>query len=382
MAKITRFNGNLEPFGADAVGTERTVFGDTTQSNDLTDNINAGFRRGWGVLSAGAKPPKQWFNGAMFTVIQVLAYLHQMGIAEWNGEQEYQEGSAAIDNGSVYICKTADHTSATSPENDTTNWSRLLKLADSSSDATADKLALRDENGTFKVGEATDPAHPALSGSARNTVTVTGDHTVAAPTAYGQQTVNVDAATATITLPDGVPEGGRILVRKINSTQGTVSIASSGSDTITRAGLTSVSLNADGDNWLLEKVSATRWELVDGVESGENSDGTFYRYHDGNQSCFIILTFTTDINVPQGELFRSDDEIIWEFPREFVGDIRDVYVPIPQVAVNGGVNVFVTRGRDTTTDTSRASYALLRPTFTNQVLDRELSCSAFGRWYE
>ena len=130
MAKITRFNGNLEAFAKDAQGQERTVFNNTTQSDDLTTNLTNDFIRGWGVLPEDDKPPKQWFNGAMFTATQLLAYLHQMGVAEWNAAQEYQIGSAAIHNGSIYICKTANHTSATNPVSDGANWKKDLDVND------------------------------------------------------------------------------------------------------------------------------------------------------------------------------------------------------------------------------------------------------------
>ena len=148
------------------------------------------------------------------------------------------------------------------------------------------------------------------------TVTVTGNHTVAAPPAYGTSIVNVDAATATITIPEDVPVGGRIHVRKINSTQGTVAIERSGSDTITRAALTSVRLNADGDHWLLQKVSSTRWELVGGVESGSNGNGDYVRQADGTtlmQSVNIVLsTFLS------GSTLGTD---LWSFPAEATGGV-------------------------------------------------------------
>jgi len=49
MGKIDRYNGNLEAFAADALSTERTIFGDTAQSDTLDDNITTDFLRGWGL---------------------------------------------------------------------------------------------------------------------------------------------------------------------------------------------------------------------------------------------------------------------------------------------------------------------------------------------
>lgn len=134
MAKIVRYDGEVKAFGIDATTTERTVFGSPSASpvtsDTLNDNLNADFMRGWGILAPGAKPPKQYFNGALFTATQFIAYLHQMGIPEWNGAQEYHIGSASIFSGKVYFCKTNTHKSITDPSTDTVNWSKGLDVTD------------------------------------------------------------------------------------------------------------------------------------------------------------------------------------------------------------------------------------------------------------
>ena len=124
---------------------------------------------------------------------------------------------------------------------------------------------------------------------------VTGNHTATAPTAIGRTTVIVDATTATITIPDGVPIGGEILVKKIASAQGTITIARSGSDVFTRASLTSVTLNADGDFWLLQKVSATRWDLIDGVEIITSGIYHVLKYSNGTMIQNASVTETVDV---------------------------------------------------------------------------------------
>jgi len=48
MSKITRYNGNLKAFASEATGTERTIFGDTAQSDTLDANITFELLRGWG----------------------------------------------------------------------------------------------------------------------------------------------------------------------------------------------------------------------------------------------------------------------------------------------------------------------------------------------
>lgn len=102
MAKITRYNGNLPAFASAAPGTERTIFGDTAQANDLTSQINADFLRGWGIVGPSDQPALEDFNGAMYTHGQLLAYLHQMGVAEWNVSQEYPAGGLANVSGLLY----------------------------------------------------------------------------------------------------------------------------------------------------------------------------------------------------------------------------------------------------------------------------------------
>ena len=152
---------------------------------------------------------------------------------------------------------------------------------------------------------------------------VTGNHTATAPTAIGRTTVIVDATTATITIPDGVPIGGEILVKKIDSTQGTITIARSGSDVFTRASLTSVTLNADGDFWLLQKVSATRWDLVDGVESGSNTNGIYKRSSDGSiEQRLAVFNISTYANA------STLGTQTWTFPS----------VAVSGVAWHGGIH--------------------------------------------
>lgn len=103
MAKITRVNGNVQAFASAALGTERTVFGDVAQSNDLTAQFTASFLRGWGIVGPSDEPALEDFNGAMYTHGQLLAYLHQMGVAEYNAAQEYHVGSATQTGGGFYL---------------------------------------------------------------------------------------------------------------------------------------------------------------------------------------------------------------------------------------------------------------------------------------
>ena len=125
MAKIDRYNGNVRAFAADSLGTERTVFGATTQSDTLDGNITLDLLRGWGIVGVNENPTKQDFNGLAFTLGQLIAYLHQRGVPEWNALQEFHSNSITQFGGAIYFCNTDDHVSATDPSSDTTNWDDL-----------------------------------------------------------------------------------------------------------------------------------------------------------------------------------------------------------------------------------------------------------------
>lgn len=123
MAKITRYQGDLEAFGSNAVGQERVIFGDTdaAQSDDLTDNINADLLRGWGALPLGNKPPREWFTSVHWVSTQLSAYLHQIGIAEWHIDQEYHTGSTANISGFLFE-SLSDSNVGNDPQSDAVNW--------------------------------------------------------------------------------------------------------------------------------------------------------------------------------------------------------------------------------------------------------------------
>jgi len=127
MPKITRPDTNVQGFGTTTDGTGRTIYGSETQSDDLTANLSAEYLKGWNVL--GQKPPRQWFNGALFTNSQLVSYLFQMGIPEWNANQEYYTNSKCTSpiNGFTYVSKTGTAPSTpnpgtTDPSLDSTNW--------------------------------------------------------------------------------------------------------------------------------------------------------------------------------------------------------------------------------------------------------------------
>ena len=122
MAKIDRYDGNVEAFAADSLGTERTIFGDTAQSNTLDGNITENFLRGWGIVGVNENPTKQDFNGLAFTLGQLISYLHQRGVPEWNTDQEYYEGSVVTTIDGIYKLK-AGGDGTVDPDTDAgANW--------------------------------------------------------------------------------------------------------------------------------------------------------------------------------------------------------------------------------------------------------------------
>lgn len=124
MAKITRYGGNLKAFAADALGTERTLFGELVQGDTLDENINLKFLRGWGIVGSAEFPTLEDFNAMGYTLGQLIAYLHQVGVPEWHTAQEYHQYSIAQVNGVIYISLTNNNT-GNDPTIDAVNWRKI-----------------------------------------------------------------------------------------------------------------------------------------------------------------------------------------------------------------------------------------------------------------
>jgi microcystin-dependent protein len=124
MAKITRYNGNLKSFASEQLTNERTLFGQTAISNDLTSQFTPEFLRGWGIVGPSDQPSLQDFNAAIYTNGQLLAYLHQMGIPEYNAAQEYYVNSVTQSGGVLYI-SLADSNIGNVPVSSPAQWANL-----------------------------------------------------------------------------------------------------------------------------------------------------------------------------------------------------------------------------------------------------------------
>lgn len=121
MAKIVRYDGNLKAFASEQQTNERTLFGEVAIANDLTSQITAQFLRGWGIVGPSDQPSLQDFNAVGYTLGQLLAYLHQMGVAEYNAAQEYFIGSFTQTGGVLYM-SLADANIGNTPSLSPASW--------------------------------------------------------------------------------------------------------------------------------------------------------------------------------------------------------------------------------------------------------------------
>lgn len=151
MSKIGRFLGNVKAFASEALGTERTIFGSTAQSNALTDQINALYRRGWAGVSATETPTYQDFNALGYTLGQFIAYLHQMGIAEYHAQQEYYKGTVVIFDGNLY--QAVKDSPSGQPAANSANWYSFKSAIDSKADTTSVNSALATKASTTYVDQ-------------------------------------------------------------------------------------------------------------------------------------------------------------------------------------------------------------------------------------
>ena len=123
MSKIERYTGNLRAFGSNAQGLERTLFGETTQADDLTSQVTNSFLRGWGIVGPSENPSMEDFNAAMYTMSQFIAYQHQMGIPEWDALQEYYSASICVRNGEAYLSLVDSNIGSAPPS---AKWTSVL----------------------------------------------------------------------------------------------------------------------------------------------------------------------------------------------------------------------------------------------------------------
>lgn len=132
------------------------------------------------------------------------------------------------------------------------------------------------------------------------TVTITGNYTVA----EDEETVLVDTNSAiSVTIPDGLPIGKKIEITRISTglTTNAVTIIMSGSDLLQGLATFAVFGNSIAKTtkykeiFVIEKISATAWRFLSGLDSGANANGSYKKYFDGTAevTAYNSVTFTT-----------------------------------------------------------------------------------------
>jgi hypothetical protein len=147
MAKIDRVK-NLAAFAGAAQANERTRFGQKSQADDLDSQITPEWLRGWGIVGVNDAPTMQDFNALGYTLSQLLSYLHQMGVAEWDDGQEYYTGAVCVHAGKVWQA-TQDNDDE-QPTDGSPYWVRLLVAGDAAG------IAPRTTDITVTVGAGGD----------------------------------------------------------------------------------------------------------------------------------------------------------------------------------------------------------------------------------
>lgn len=126
MAKIVRFTGFYKAFAVSAIGLNRTVFGDTSQSDTLDNNMNAEYFEGWEIVTPSEFPSRQDFNAMGFALGQSIAYIHQQGIPEYDSLQEYFMHSRVIGSDGVEYSSKTNSNIGNDPLSDLTNWEQPI----------------------------------------------------------------------------------------------------------------------------------------------------------------------------------------------------------------------------------------------------------------
>jgi hypothetical protein len=150
-------------------------------------------------------------------------------------------------------------------------YKKLSDYAEATTIAAADILA--GIQGGLNVQFPVSVAHRQVAREVTGNATIGGEDVI---------NVSVDASTAaTITVPESLAVGTRKLIRRLGAYDTTntnfVTIARSGSDVFTSASLETIRMYGNGGNWLIEKVTSTRWEIVAGWDGGNNDNGFWHR---------------------------------------------------------------------------------------------------------
>lgn len=138
------------------------------------------------------------------------------------------------------------------------------------------------------------------------------------------RTVNMEVATGTYNVPS-CDIGTRITIRKLNADETqAITINTPSGETITRSALTSIVIYGNGGNWTIEKVTATRWEIIAGSDRASNANGNWIKYPNGElrQNKYInsvlATTSVTGATIGAGNWYFYYGGLSITFPIAFV----------------------------------------------------------------
>lgn len=263
MAKIVRFNGNLVAPASAALGTERTLFGSVTQADDLTSQFTADLLRGWGIVGPSDQPALQDFNAMGYTLGQLHAYLHQVGVAEWNAGQEYHSGSIA-NLGGLLFASNINNNTGNDPGTSATQWSPVGSGSTS--------VAMTNSNVTLSALQAARPViiitgaltanvqliFPAYARSWQVINATTGNFTITCKTASG---TGVIVSATQVIVGDGTniysPNSAELVTGVIgNSLNARMSVPSASATATFTASEVIVGVALGGRQYRISNVSA------------------------------------------------------------------------------------------------------------------------------
>ncbi len=202
MAKITRVDQKI--FGSGAGVDQIAQFGSLFAGSPAftTDPAIAmslsNWLTGWaGAAIGGNAPAIEDMNAVLFVYAYQLAYLMQAGIAEWNTDTVYYEGSLVNVDGEIYVSRTDDNTG-----NLVTDADEWKKIAGDIMSALGDTMYGGVNGATTRLAGNTDAVLKVLTqlGDGLGSSAAPTWRTFKAPT---NQTFSI-AGTDTYTTPAGV----------------------------------------------------------------------------------------------------------------------------------------------------------------------------------
>jgi len=218
---LNRVDANFQPFAVNNSSGYRFAFGTTTDTDDIDANYNSNILIGWGT-TPNEFPEVEDFNALAYTSTYLSAYLYQMGIAEWNENQEYYIHSRSMgSDGNIYKSLSGTDGSpnvGNDPVTDGgTNWEEdslalnipsftakttpvnadLLVLSDSEDSNDNKKITFEDLKNEIVLGVSSG----AVLQTAYSELTTSGTTTATIPydTSIPQQTEGAEILTCSIT---------------------------------------------------------------------------------------------------------------------------------------------------------------------------------------